>query len=279
MPVEDSEDDSSASEKVEYNAMILPCPVSGKDGKIILIDLSNKKDFSFSGLDKCFPTLTRLTKGMSKAASKNVDYEQLEVIELGAYKVSIAPTARDIRRANKDIFKVSKGTRRVLKEEYDDGFAFVICMFDSTKEIEPHPIGYVHDVLPSSGKLFVPCKHVHDGKAHNTEHFDHVIYSLDAQDGNMESVDGLTEEYKKLEKKGGYGLNPADNKVDKYLTKTRLGKYLTLDEKPQLYRQKIVGDHKNTDMSFALDSVKRPAAAKVTKPKSRKDSESDNSSV
>lgn len=270
---EDSNDDSSVSEGVQYNAMILPCPVN-EDGEITLIDLSGKKntDFSFDKLSKCFPTLVRMTKskGMAKSAAKFVDEEEeLEVVDLGAYKVSIAPTARDIRRANKDIFKISKGTRKVLKKEYDEGFSFVICMFDMSKEIDPHPIAYIHDLLPS-GNLFVPCKHVHDGKEHSKEKFDHIIYSLNARgtDGHTESVKELTHRYEEEDKKGkGIFESPKINFVN-YLTKTQIGKYLPLNNGSDLYRLEIVGNYDNTDLVYTLDKKKNiPAAARSKKEK------------
>jgi len=281
-PTEDSNDDSSVSEKVQYNAMILPCPLY--DGEIVLLDLSGKNgtDFSFDKLSKCFPKLERMTKSkgrmaVSKGISKGEDFDELEIVDLGAYKVSIAPTARDIRRANKDIFKVSKGTRKVLKAEYDDGYAFVICMFDTSKEIDPHPIGYIHDRLPS-GHLFVPCKHVHDGKEHKKEKFDHVIYSLDArgEEGDKtENVDELTKKYKKEDKKGQGMFIPAEVDFRKYLNKTQVGKYLSINDRSQFYRLEIVGMHDNVDLIFSVDSIPAAATKSKTKKEKKQDSEED----
>lgn len=151
--------------------------------------------------------------------------DTLEVIELGAYKVSVAPTAKDIRRANKDIFKISKGTRKVLKEKYDDSYAFIICMFDSTKKIAPHPVGYIHDLL-SSGEVFVPCVHVHDGKLHREEHFDHMIYSLGCKsprDEETEGVNELIDTYKREERNFVEG----SVKYVEYLQKTQIRKFIS----------------------------------------------------
>lgn len=287
-PSRSKNDDSSSdddSEENKNNAMILPCPLSSEVNDVILLDLSDKKgrNFTFDGLKDCFPTFrsntkSKASKAPTKGATKGDEEEdaELEVIEVGAYKVSVAPSVKDIRRANKDIFKLSKGTRKVLEKEYNEGFAFVICMFDTTKEIDPHPVGYIHDPLPS-GDLFVPCKHVHDEKDHKIEKFDHVIYSLDAHDEkekDMESVSELTEKYIKREKKGEGRIILADVTAKKYLSKTQLGKYLSFEGESELYRLILVGGHNNQDMIFTLDdSTKTPAAAvSKSKSKSRKQS-------
>lgn len=273
----DSEDERVTT---KHNAMILPCPINEDGEEVTLIDLSGKGDnkFSFNELDECFPKLFILTKGITKGKKMAAREEALEVIEIGAYKVSVAPTIKDLKRANKGIFKISAGTRKVLKRLYEEGYGFVICMFDTTKNIEPHPIGYIHDRLPS-GDLFVPCKHVHDGKTHRTEHFDHSIYSLDARDSNnrnMKSVDQLKTEYKKKAKEEHSNYEHPLYKVDKYLGKTQLAQYLSLDDDPKLYRLNIIGNYPNKDMNFSLGADNEvPAAAVVSKSKSRKEKKID----
>jgi hypothetical protein len=164
------------------NAMILPCPSYG--GKVELLDLS-RDGFTFGRLEACYPTFTpHASRSMAKGLFVGVESNSapLEVHQVGAYKVSVAPTLHDVARANRRVFTLAPNVQALFERRYSTGFAFVICAFDAGRGIEPHPVAYVHDRPGSGSRLFVPCVHEHgharqvgvDGK----EHFDHDVYSL-----------------------------------------------------------------------------------------------------
>jgi hypothetical protein len=238
-------------EKQPLNAMILPCPLRA-GSEVQLIDLSLHRDL-FSKLDECFPRPR--TKSASKGVRKSVDDneededEPLEVHVVGGYSVSVAPTLRDLRRVDAKTFAIAEGVEALLTERYAEGFGFVICAFDPAKDIEPHPIGYVHDRLEPM-KLFVPCVHEHGHGTKRKEHFDHSIFSIDVIKGESSEAGEVPEE---LAIK--YNHRHFESKVEGTLARCQpIASLLaaTPNARTMLRRRVIKGLHANEDLVFEL---------------------------
>jgi len=138
-----------------------------------------------------------------------------------------------------------------LKKNYGKGFGFVICCFDSTKKIEPHPLGYVGDFLPD-GTMFVPCRHEHGHHTQKEEHFDHVIFSVNSVHSNTApdhenpgfSVDEMVAQY------GNSGSVPFLKPIEVFAKQDRLRELVT--DITAFRKRVIVGNYKNVDLIFAL---------------------------
>ena len=78
------------------------------------------------------------------------------------------------------MFSVSPGIDAVLREDYMEGYSFVICCLRG-KNVKDHPIAFVHEPH-SDTQLFVPTKHAHGGKKETVSDWDHEIYSFNTVD-------------------------------------------------------------------------------------------------
>ena len=168
-------------ERASKNAMILPCPLSS-GAQVQLLDLS-KDGFKFDDLHACFPVYQEPPKdnaSRSRHAAEKHKEAKLQVHQVGAYQMSIAPTLADLSRIDPAVFIVAPNIQELMSKHYANGFGFIICVFDPSKEIKPHPIGYVHDKL-SPTQLFVPCRHEHGHGPQEKEQFDHYIYSANTR--------------------------------------------------------------------------------------------------
>jgi len=157
----------------------------------------------------------------------------LEVHAVGAYKISIAKNIADLKRIDKTVFEVSKNIDEILSHHYANNFGFIICGFDASSGVAPHPIGYVHDRM-SDGKLFVPTRHEHGEHHRNDTKFDHAIYSVNTNNSCGESTDEIP------------GI--AEQKPLFVLAKEPLLKHI--DGVTCLRRMKINGLHANDDLKF-----------------------------
>lgn len=242
------------------NAMILPFPKI-TDEEVELIDLSEHKHL-FSKLLQCFPP-KRSEKASNKSSkgdsSSECDEEELEVHEVGAYNVSMAYSLKDLKRAKKDVFKLSPHLGELLKDKYSGNWGFVLCIFDPTKEVEAHPIGYVHDLLDPN-HLFVPTRHEHGvGDGSNNEEsdetsdetsdedaeplysFDHEIYSLN------------TTSMKSVLSKGAGNASKYPEKCEKVLYIKPLKKHLPKwNDSAVLRRLALKGKYVNQDVILDL---------------------------
>jgi hypothetical protein len=176
--------------------------------QVQLLDLS-KDAFKFEDLDKCFPTfISRHEQEKKKSRSRSAEAKShsLVVHQVGAYQMSVAPTLADLTRIDASVFTVPANITELMATHYGSGFAFVICVFDPTKEIKPHPIGYVHDWL-APNRMFVPCRHEHGHGTPEKEHFDHRIYSLNtaSEGGAGESPEDTRKTFEERVTKDGGG--------------------------------------------------------------------------
>eukprot|EP01080_Neovahlkampfia_damariscottae_P004867 gene4867-8461_t len=142
----------TAKEK-NNNAMILPFPlVEGE--KLDLIDLSKYKDL-FKNCKNSFNDST-----MRSSGSRSSNF--LEVQQVGGYKVSVANNIGEILKINPSVFTLPKDIHELLSKHYSKGFAFAICLFDSTVKDE-HAIAFEHSII-GKNQLYVPTRHEHGDK-------------------------------------------------------------------------------------------------------------------
>jgi len=244
--------------KVESNAMILPCPFNGND-EIKLYNLENYPNL-FDDCSKCFPLIANRKSTEGKIKSANLLSSNLEIVDVGGYKVSIAKNLDDVLKIDKTVFILPDNIAKLLSKHYSQGFAFIICVF-ANKQIKAHPIAYEHSKLKSS-ELFVPTRHAHGGE-HEPEQakadFHHVIYSVNTANRNKFVVGSIEESEKaeKLKNDHNYLVTPA-----KILPSTIFDKLRNLDvevPKPHsdgnvvdLKKEFIHGMNKNEDLIYSL---------------------------
>jgi len=241
--------------------MILPCPLK-TGATITILDLS-KDSFKFDRLNHYFPHEVRLVEEKKKSpvalASKAA---HLAVVEVGAYLVSLANSVEDLRRIDPSVFKVSATIDKLFSKHYANGFGFVICAFNPEKKIDPHPIGYEHDLM-KDGHMFVPCRHEHGHGTKDVENFDHEIYSLNTEGGHnaagfsrADLGDGKGQPVAKDVPRQFSGestfelYRDAANSEAEALKSEVLTKYLPI---VKAFRQRLIrGKFKNDDLIFSI---------------------------
>jgi len=100
------------------------------------------------------------------------DDDDLEVVQLGSYDVSIVPTVNDVKRLNRATFEVSPDTENVLRTNYPVGFAFLVAQLRESGSF--HPIGYIHPII--GDRLFIPTRHEHGGRPNALPKWDHKVF-------------------------------------------------------------------------------------------------------
>lgn len=153
-------------------AMILPLPVAlpAREESIRWLDLKGYPEF-FTHLSARFPEPQSFSIGCSKAQEAEVK-SALAVHEVGDFVASFVPSLADFDRLDPR-FTLPKSVWAQFPQCHDYGFAvFQLAKLGGT----PHPIAFEFPTRWPD-KLFYPTIHIHDGKAHPAEHFDHALYS------------------------------------------------------------------------------------------------------
>ncbi len=158
----------------EELAMILPIPVvhPAKDDAVKFVDLSGYPAF-FKHMERAFPRPVALAaEGRSNAMPFGPPPKPLEVQKVGSFNASFVPTIADFSRLDAQ-FRLDSAVWKSLPHYKDFGFA-VFKLRKGNQQV--HPMAFQ---FPSAtpGKLFFPTLHIHDGKVHETEEFDHVLYA------------------------------------------------------------------------------------------------------
>ena len=152
-------------------AMILPLPVKSGAGEKALefIDLSGYPEF-FADLRKGFvpPPPSAITNSLSRSAPKSA---KLEVVQVGSFEASFAPTVKDFSRLD-ERFRLPSDTWDKLPDYQDFGFA-VFKLKSGNAKIHPMAFSFPRR---DPKKLFFPTVHIHDGKVHDKAKFDHALY-------------------------------------------------------------------------------------------------------
>ncbi len=154
-------------------AMILPIPVvqPAKEDAVSFVDLSRYPSF-FADLAKAFPE-----PRMRLAAGEEDDpfagpLTDLAVQRVGAFDASFVPTIADFSRLDAR-FRLDDAVWKSLPQYKNFGFA-VFKLRKGNHEVHPMAFRF-QSALP--GQLFFPTVHIHDGKVHETEEFDHTLYA------------------------------------------------------------------------------------------------------
>lgn len=180
-------------------AMILPLPiVAGADKKAVkFIDLSGYETF-FDDLRSGFPWPRALVSSnkMALPAGGGV----LEVKQVGSYEASFVPTVKDFERLDAR-FRLPADSWKSLPQYSDHGFAVFKLR---SGEHKVHPMAFTFPTRHPD-KLFFPTVHIHDGKVHQEEEFDHALYCQVVRTGlfvmtRWDESDALAKAFTKPEK-------------------------------------------------------------------------------
>ncbi len=180
-----------AVEVPEDLAMILPVPVAKGAGEKAMqfFDLSKYPAF-FADLHALYPMPQYFSSGNDPFGSApDRAAVRLPVIAVGAFEASFVPGIADFHRLD-ERFRLPDQVWDELPGYADYGFA----VFKLKKgKGEAHPMAFS---FPSADpkKLFFPTLHIHDGKVHDEERFDHTLYmqgSRAEMGGGWEESPGL----------------------------------------------------------------------------------------
>ena len=146
--------------------MVLPVRTRGAE-TLEFVDLKAYPDF-FLDCERASKIPTRSAGIGPKAAAGAL----LPVQQVGDYKVSFAPSWKDLDRADPAVFQLSDRLKKVVTEFYPAGqYGFVIYKPDKSGEM--HPLAYRHPVRPHES-LFVPTRHEHGHEG--PPDWDHYVY-------------------------------------------------------------------------------------------------------
>lgn len=176
-------------------AMILPLPVIPGSGEksVKFIDLSGYPNF-FKDLKKGFPSPRSKYKwDEAKPAAEAGSIAPLEVQTVGSFEASFVPTLADFSRLDPR-FKLPDGTWEKIPAYAEYGFA-VFKLKKGNKKLHPMAFHFPSR-LAKEAQLFFPTVHIHDGKVHKKEEFDHQLYAQTWLRAALRSKDGWTESEK-----------------------------------------------------------------------------------
>lgn len=171
-------------------AMVLPIPVKKGTGE------KEVKFFDFSSYGRVFDDLWDMfpilnySAGPFAAEGGAPQSRSLQVVSVGAYDASFVPTAADFSRLD-ERFRLPEGTWDKLPGYADFGFA-VFKLKPGNAQV--HPMAFAFPTA-LAGTVFFPTMHIHDGKIHAKETFDHKLYlqgtGLNVMGGGWEESPGL----------------------------------------------------------------------------------------
>lgn len=160
-------------------AMVLPVPVKAGAGE----DAVRFFDFSkyatvFDDLWELFPIPPSRGGDPFGAAPAATGYS-LKVVSVGAYDASFVPSIADFGRLDAR-FRLPDEVWTKLPGYEDFGFA-VFKLKPGNAQVHPMAFSFPTAL---SGTVFFPTLHIHDGKVHAKETFDHTLY-LQASAANL----------------------------------------------------------------------------------------------
>ena len=158
-------------ESRDNNAMILPVPVRqpAREQDMRFINLREYDSF-FEDLASGFPHCdSSFNVGCSRSRFR-AGAASLEVFEVGDYIASFVPTLSDFSRLDEQ-FTLPQSTWSRIPQYADYGFAVFQLAAGALK---PHPMAFEFECRDES--IFFPTMHIHDGRIHDEESFDHVLY-------------------------------------------------------------------------------------------------------
>jgi hypothetical protein len=180
-------------------AMILPLPVAlpAKEGMVKFINLEGYPQF-FTDMSVLFePPIQTRSKSLGMAPASAM----LAVEEVGDFVASFVPTLDDFDRLDKR-FVLPRNVWNQLPQYKDYGFAVFQLNETLAKETRtPHPMAFEFPTRLND-QVFFPTVHIHDGKVHPNEEFDHRLY-LQANGSDWESSDMAVEKQVKVDQTQG----------------------------------------------------------------------------
>uniref|UniRef100_UPI003783D3DB hypothetical protein n=1 Tax=Prosthecobacter sp. TaxID=1965333 RepID=UPI003783D3DB len=151
-------------------AMVLPVPVKKGVGEDAMrfYDLS-KYETVFEDLWKLFQV--QYNYGAKAPVAVAAPREALRVVSVGAYDASFVPTIADFSRLDAR-FRLPEGVWAKLPGYADFGFA-VFKLKPGNAQVHPMAFSFPTALART---VFFPTLHIHDGKVHAKEKFDHTLY-------------------------------------------------------------------------------------------------------
>jgi hypothetical protein len=180
-------------------AMILPLPVAlpATEGMVKFINLEGYPQF-FTDMSVLFePPMRMKGERLGTALGGNM----LAVEEVGNFVASFVPTLDDFDRLDKR-FALPRNVWNQLPQYKDYGFA--VFQLNETRPKEttrPHPMAFEFPTRLND-QVFFPTVHIHDGKVHKTEEFDHRLY-VQATGSDWEPATMSTEKQVKVDQTQG----------------------------------------------------------------------------
>jgi hypothetical protein len=160
------------------NVMILPVPFinlnsNSIEDEVKFIDMSKHEGF-FEVMDSFFHENSLYnSKGLTYSTNGS-----LEVHEVGSYRASKVPDINSFDNLNSNVFKIPDECLNVLKENYSNGFGFIVCQL-RPGSFKYEPFAYTCKI--NSSRLFIPTMHLHHGHKETISHWDHSIYFFDSK--------------------------------------------------------------------------------------------------
>ncbi len=99
----------------------------------------------------------------------------LAVHAVGDFVASYVPSLKDFARLDPR-FRLPRSAFAALPQYANWGFAVFQLREVNRETTRVHPMAFSFPVR-EGGKLFFPTVHIHDGKVHPKEQFDHVLYA------------------------------------------------------------------------------------------------------
>lgn len=173
-------------------AMILPLPITpgSKEESVKFIDLSGYENF-FKDLKKGFPEPPTLASSANYGRATPAD-TKLKVQTVGSFEASFVPTISDFSRLDPR-FKLPDGTWEKIPAYKNYGFA-VFKLKKGSKKIHPMAFSFPSN-LAKEAQLFFPTVHIHDGKLHKKESFDHQLFAQTWLKAALRGKDGWQESH------------------------------------------------------------------------------------
>lgn len=158
-------------EAAEDLAMILPLPVlaSERASAVKFVNLDGYSRF-FVDMEKIFPK-PQARDGLRSFGEKPAA-ATLPVEQVGAFEASYVPGVADFARLDAR-FRLPDGVWEKLPAYGQHGFA-VFKLKKGRHEVHPMALTF-RTALAAT--LFFPTVHIHDGKVHEEEDFDHSLYA------------------------------------------------------------------------------------------------------
>lgn len=185
-------------ETAEPNAMILPLPVAtpAREDSLRFISLKDYESF-FHHLDEAFPEITPPSRFQTDSllAAAGAIEPQLAVHEVGDFVASFVPTMNDFARLDQR-FVIPKSSWDKIPHYADYGFA--VFQLKNLKG-KPHPMAFEFETRLKD-EIFFPTVHIHDGRVHQREEFDHTLY---LQNAEFDEVVGKYKNYHVKDSKTG----------------------------------------------------------------------------